>query len=70
MDAYLARQAELEEDDPRRPGSGIRALSGYADRYRLWAGRYRVIYDVIDGQVVIRMVAVGHRGDTYRNPGR
>ncbi|MGW5878614.1 type II toxin-antitoxin system RelE family toxin [Nocardiopsis terrae] len=32
--------------------------------------RYRVIYDVIDEQVVIRTVAMGHRGDIHRNLGR
>lgn len=57
-------------DDPRRPDSNIKALSGYTDRHRLRVDRYRVIHDVVDEQVIIRMVAVGHRGDTHRHLGR
>jgi mRNA interferase RelE/StbE len=57
-------------DDPRRPDSNIKALSGYTDRYRLRVGRYRVIYDVVDDQVIIRLVAVGHRRDIHKHLGR
>lgn len=53
-------------DDPRVPGSDIKKLVGYEDRYRLRVGRYRVIYDVLEDRVVIRLVAVGHRREIYR----
>ena len=53
-------------EDPRRNGSNIKALVGYTDRYRLRVRSYRVIYDVVDHQVIIRVVAVGHRRDIYR----
>jgi mRNA interferase RelE/StbE len=53
-------------DDPRRPDANVRKLSGYDDRYRLRVGDYRVIYDVIDAQLVILVVGVGHRREIYR----
>jgi mRNA interferase RelE/StbE len=53
-------------DDPRRPDASVRKLAGYDDRYRLRVGDYRVIYEVVDGQLVILVVGVGHRREIYR----
>lgn len=52
-------------DDPRRPDANVKKLAGYEDRYRLRVGDYRVIYEVIDGQLVILIVGVGHRREIY-----
>jgi mRNA interferase RelE/StbE len=53
-------------DDPCRSDANVRKLAGYEDRYRLRAGDYRIIYEVIDRQLVILMVGVGHRREMYR----
>jgi mRNA interferase RelE/StbE len=53
-------------DDPRRPDADVKKLAGYEDRYRLRVGDYRVIYEVMDGQLVILVVGVGHRREIYR----
>jgi mRNA interferase RelE/StbE len=53
-------------DDPRRSDASVRKLAGYDDRYRLRVGDYRVIYEVMDGQLVILVVGVGHRREIYR----
>jgi mRNA interferase RelE/StbE len=53
-------------DDPRRPDASIKKLAGYDDRYRLRVGDYRVIYEIMDGQLVILNVGVGHRREIYR----
>jgi len=53
-------------DDPRRPDANVKKLAGYADRYRLRVGDYRVIYEVIDAQLVILVVGVGHRREIYQ----
>jgi mRNA interferase RelE/StbE len=53
-------------DDPRRPDSNVKKLTGYEDRYRLRVGDYRVIYEVQDGQLVILVLGVGHRREIYR----
>ena len=48
-------------DDPRRPDADIKKLAGYADRYRLRVGDYRVIYEIADEQLIVLFVGVGHR---------
>ena len=53
-------------DDPRRPDADIKKLAGYADRYRLRVGDYRVIYEITDSQLIILIVGVGHRREAYR----
>jgi len=53
-------------DDPRRPDANVNKLGGYDDRYRLRIGDYRVIYDVMDGQLVILVVGLGHRRAIHR----
>jgi mRNA interferase RelE/StbE len=53
-------------DDPRRTDANVKKLAGYDDRYRLRVGDYRVIYEVIDGQLVVLVVGVGHRREIYR----
>lgn len=54
-------------DDPRREDADVRKLAGYADRYRLRVGDYRVIYEIVDAELVILVVGVGHRRDVYRS---
>ncbi len=53
-------------DDPRRPDADIKKLAGYADRYRLRVGDYRVIYEIADERLIILVVGVGHRREAYR----
>jgi mRNA interferase RelE/StbE len=53
-------------DDPRRSAANVKKLAGYADRYRLRVGDYRIIYEVIERQLVILIVGVGHRREIYR----
>ena len=53
-------------DDPRRPDVNVKKLAGYEDRYRLRVGDYRVIYEIMDEQLVILAVGVGHRREIYR----
>ncbi len=50
-------------DNPRPPG--CEKLSGY-DRYRLRQGRYRIVYEVRDNDVLVVVVKIGHRRDIYR----
>jgi mRNA interferase RelE/StbE len=51
-------------DDPRPPG--CEKLAGEDDRYRIRVGRYRVIYSVGNGELLVVVVRVGHRKDVYR----
>jgi mRNA interferase RelE/StbE len=49
---------------PRPQGS--EKLAGYADRYRVRRGSYRIIYLVDDERREVTIFKVGHRKDVYR----
>ncbi|MGB4773916.1 MAG: type II toxin-antitoxin system RelE/ParE family toxin [Daejeonella sp.] len=34
--------------------------------YRIRQGNYRIIYDIIDSNLIIDIIAVGHRKDIYK----
>ena len=50
--------------DPRTLGS--EKLAGYADRYRVRQGQYRIIYLIDDGRHEVTIFKVGHRRDVHR----
>ncbi|MDT8394885.1 MAG: type II toxin-antitoxin system RelE/ParE family toxin [bacterium] len=50
-------------DNPRPHGS--EKLSGQ-DKYRLRQGRYRILYQIFDEEVVVVVVKVAHRKKVYR----
>jgi len=55
--------AALEENP--RPIGYIK-LKG-RDAYRIRTGNYRIIYEIIDNQLLICVIAVGHRKNIYKN---
>jgi mRNA interferase RelE/StbE len=50
--------------DPRPVG--CEKLAGQSDRYRIRVGRYRIVYSIIDDELLVHVVRVGHRKDVYR----
>lgn len=50
--------------DPRAHGS--EKLAGYADRYRIRQGQYRIIYLIDDERREVTIFKIGHRKDVYR----
>ena len=50
-------------DDPRPPG--CEKLTGQ-ERYRIRVGTYRILHEIIDADVTVVVVKVGHRKDVYR----
>ena len=50
--------------NPRPHGS--EKLAGYADRYRIRQGNYRVVYLIDDEASVVTIYKIGHRKDVYR----
>ena len=50
--------------DPRMPGP--EKLAGYADRYRVRQGQYRIVYLIDDERREVTNFKVGHRKDVYR----
>ena len=50
--------------DPHPTGS--KKLSGQ-EKYRIRQGNYRILYQIINDELVINVVKVGHRRDIYKN---
>jgi mRNA interferase RelE/StbE len=61
----ILTRIETLREDPRPPGS--EKLSAQ-ERYRLRQGDYRILYNVLDGEVIVEIVKVGHRREVYREP--
>ena len=51
-------------DDPY--GQNPQKLSEQ-EKYRIRVGNYRVLYEIINLELVVMVVKVGHRKDVYRN---
>ncbi|MDR0811539.1 MAG: type II toxin-antitoxin system RelE/ParE family toxin [Paludibacter sp.] len=45
--------------------SGCKKLQGLAG-YRIRVGTYRVIYEIFDNELLIDIIAIGHRREIYR----
>ena len=64
----LRRLPELQKamDGGDTTAFDVKALQGHGARWRLRVGDYRVVYTVENGQLIIWVLAVGNRGDIYR----
>ena len=59
----LDRVARLAADP--RPRGTVK-LTGADDLHRVRVGDYRVIYQIRDDEVLVLVVAIGHRREVYR----
>jgi mRNA interferase RelE/StbE len=50
-------------ENPR--GVGCKKLSGQ-EFYRVRQGAYRIIYEIVDDQLIVHIIRVGHRSKAYR----
>jgi mRNA interferase RelE/StbE len=53
------------KDDPRLPGS--EKLKGSNNAYRIRVGDYRVLYEIMDDELVVYIIEAGHRREVYRS---
>lgn len=56
-------EAILDLEENPRP-AGNKKLKG-RDGYRIRIGNYRIIYDIFDTELIIDVIALGHRKDIY-----
>lgn len=59
----IIRRIELLSEDPR--GDGCMKLSSQ-ERYRVRVGKYRILYEIIDAELIITVVKVAHRSSVYK----
>ena len=60
--AYLDERV-VNEAAPRRFGKGLKADLVGLWRYRV--GDFRILCQIVDGELLVLVVAVGHRKDVY-----
>ena len=69
LDSSVRRRVRAAIDalaeDPRP--NGCKKISGFETLWRIRIGDYRVVYDVIDEQVIVTVVRVAHRREAYRS---
>lgn len=58
---------ELLAETPRP--AGAKKLSGSSGDWRVRTGDYRIIYEIRDAQLIVLVVALGHRRDIYQHQG-
>lgn len=61
--ARILSRIEALASDPRL---GAEKLSGQ-ERYRIRQGVYRIIYEIVDQELIVTIVKVGHKRDVYKN---
>lgn len=50
---------------PGNPFSGKKLVGDLSPYYRLRVGDYRVIYEIIEQQIIINVIRIRHRKDVY-----
>jgi len=62
---YLKIKAKIQalSENPRPPGS--KKLKG-REGWRIRSGNYRVIYDIKDDKLLVKILKIRHRKDIYR----
>lgn len=63
IQARIIRAVASLADDPRPPG--CRKIVGTDDVWRVRVGDYRVLYRVLDAELEVIVIRVGHRKDVY-----
>ncbi len=48
-----------------RNGLNIKTMQGFQNRYRYKIGGFRVVYEVIDGELIVWVLETDRRGNAY-----
>jgi mRNA interferase RelE/StbE len=60
----LGARVDTLASNPRPPG--VQKLAGRDSLYRIRVGDYRVIYEISDAVLVVLILKVAHRRESYR----
>ncbi|TJY42454.1 type II toxin-antitoxin system RelE/ParE family toxin [Cohnella pontilimi] len=58
---------KILSENPRHPELDIKRMQGLDNQYRLRIGSYRVVFSIIDHELVIIVIKIGSRGDVYKS---
>ena len=59
----LATRMRAPVAQPRPPGA--EKLGGH-DLYRIRQGNYRILYEIVDADLTVTVIKIGHRREVYR----
>jgi mRNA interferase RelE/StbE len=63
--ARVLRHITALVGDPRPPG--VTRLVGTDNLWRIRIGDYRVVYEIHDDELIVRVIRVAHRSTAYRD---
>ena len=61
--ARILKRIEALRVEPRPPD--VEKLSGQ-EKYRIRQGVYRILYEILNNELIVVVVKIGHRRDVYR----
>lgn len=59
----IVEKIRLLADNPRP--AGCEKLTG-EDKYRLRQGDYRILYEIVDDELIVTVVRIGNRREVYK----
>jgi mRNA interferase RelE/StbE len=62
--AAVLETVDAIAENPRRLGKPL--MLEHEGRFSARRGPYRIIYEIEDGDHLVRVIAIGHRRDVYR----
>jgi mRNA interferase RelE/StbE len=62
--ARILRNITALTDDPRPPGT--KRLTAVDSLWRIRVGDYRIIYQIRNSELIIRIIRIAHRSKAYR----
>lgn len=63
---HRSRLIDAIDDLPNQPLAGAALKGGMRGLRRMRIGSYRVIYEVLDGELLILVIRIAHRSAAYR----
>ncbi|MGG6312398.1 type II toxin-antitoxin system RelE family toxin [Paenibacillus macerans] len=58
---------KILSENPRHPELDIKRMQGVENQFRLRVGSYRVVYSIVDNELIIIVIRIGSRGDVYKS---
>ena len=69
LDAHARRRIQaaidLLAENPRPPAA--KRLVNFAGEWRVRVGDYRVVYDIVDDELIVLVLSAAHRREVYRD---
>ncbi|OCQ91976.1 addiction module toxin RelE [Nostoc sp. MBR 210] len=65
-DIKVKIEEKIQELSNNPRPNGVVKLEGEEDTYRVRLGKYRILYEIKDDLLIVKVVKISHRKDVYR----